>query len=177
MSESPPSFFSRIAIAFRVFLRCLSDGAFAATVERVGGTPSAPKAPAPTLRDTGPDSALQLLGLLQREGRLVDFLEEDLTGFSDTQVGAAVRVVHEGCRKVVREHFTLAPVRGEAEGVRVTLARGFDASATRVVGNVVGEPPFAGTLTHRGWRAEQVRLPRVAPGHDLRLIAPAEVEL
>jgi hypothetical protein len=114
---------------------------------------------------------------LQRDGRLVDFIEEDVAGFSDTQVGAAARVVHEGCRKVLREHFTIEAVRSEPEGSRITLAQGFDASAVRLTGNVVGEPPFSGTLTHRGWRVVKVQLPKLAPGHDASILAPAEVEL
>jgi hypothetical protein len=107
----------------------------------------------------------------------LDFLEEDLTAYSDAQVGAAVRVVHEGCRKAIHEHMTLVPVRGEAEGSAVTLQEDFDPSAVRLTGNVVGQAPFTGTLTHRGWRVSAVRLPRTASTHDLRIVAPAEVEL
>jgi hypothetical protein len=86
-------------------------------------------------------------------------------------------VVHEGCRKVLREHVSLAPVRAESEGSRLTLAAGFDAAAVRLTGNVVGQAPFTGTLAHRGWRATEVRLPQLAEGHDARIVAQAEVEL
>jgi hypothetical protein len=172
-----PGFLARIPIAFRALFGCLTDPALALAVERLR-RPEAPRpAPPAALQEAQPDAALQLLGLLQREGRLVDFLQEDLAGFPDAQVGAAARVVHEGCRKALAEHFEIAPVRGEAEGARITLERGFDAGAVRLVGNVVGEPPFNGALTHRGWRVAAVRLPKVASGHDLRVLAPAEVEL
>ena len=122
-------------------------------------------------------AALQLLGLLQREARFIDFVEEDVAGYSDEDIGAASRVVHEGCRKVLREHFTLAPVRSESEGQRLTLPVGFDAAANRITGNVVGQAPFTGTLAHRGWRASETRLPQLAPGHDATVLAQAEIEL
>ena len=86
-------------------------------------------------------------------------------------------MVHEGCRKVLREHFQIAPVRSETEGSRVTLATGFDAGAVRLTGNVVGQAPFTGTLGHRGWRVTGSELPKLAPGHDAAVLAQAEVEL
>ncbi len=138
-----------------------------------------PAAPAPIAQPQfAPETAaLQLLGLLQREARFVDFVEEDIKNYADAEIGAAARVVHEGCRKVLREHFTLAPVRTEAEGSRLTLQPGFDAAAIRVTGQVVGQPPFTGTLGHRGWRATETRLPKLAEGHDATVLAQAEVEL
>ena len=120
---------------------------------------------------------MQLLALLQRDARLIDFAQEDLTGYSDADIGGAARVVHEGCRKVLQEHFTLEPVRPEAEGSRITLASGFDARAVRLTGNVVGSAPFHGSLSHRGWRATDVRLPTLADSHDATVLAQAEVEL
>jgi hypothetical protein len=120
---------------------------------------------------------LQLLGLLQREARLVDFAHESLGSYSDAQIGAAARLVHEGCAKVLREHFQITPVREETEGTRITLPVGFDAASVRLTGQVVGQPPFTGSLTHRGWRVTDVRLPQLAERHDTRVLAPAEVEL
>ena len=120
---------------------------------------------------------MQLLGLLQRDARLLDFAHEDLAGYSDADIGAAARLVHEGCRKVLAEHFTVENVRSESEGSRITLNEGFDAAAVRLTGNVVGKPPFSGTLGHRGWRVTDVRLPKLAESHDARILAPAEVEL
>ena len=78
---------------------------------------------------------------------------------------------------MLREHFPIEPVRAEAEGSRVTLEEGFDAAAVRLTGNVVGKPPFKGALSHRGWRATSVRLPKLAEAHDASIVAPAEVEL
>jgi len=123
------------------------------------------------------DAALQLLALFQREGRFIDFLEEDVASFSDEEIGAAARVVHEGCRKAVREHFTLAPVKDQDEGASLEVPKGFDAHTIRLTGNVVGEPPFRGTLQHRGWKVTRAELPKLAEGHDVKVIAPAEVEL
>lgn len=122
-------------------------------------------------------SAQQLLGLLQREARFVDFVQEDVVGYSDAEVGAAARVVHEGCRKVLGAHFSVAPVRSEPEGSRVTLAAGFDATAVRLTGNVVGQAPFTGTLGHRGWRVTEVRLPQLTDDKAAAILAQAEVEL
>ena len=183
MAESQPSFLTRISIAFAVFWRILSDGNFAQAVVRLRGgeprpqEPESKPLPQASLVEVPPDAALQLLGLLQQEGRLIDFLEEDVTAYSDTQVGAAARVIHDGCRKVLADHMTIQPVRDEAEGTRVTLPEGFDSSAVRLTGKVVGQAPFTGSLTHRGWKVTDVKLPKVASGHNLRVLAPAEVEL
>ena len=122
-------------------------------------------------------AALQLLGLLQREARFVDFIQEDVAPYTDAEIGAAARVVHEGCRKVLREHFTIQPVRSEAEGSRITLQTGFDAAAVRLTGNVVGQAPFTGTLGHRGWQVTQVKLPQLTNTQSANIIAQAEVEL
>ena len=121
--------------------------------------------------------ALQLLGMLQREARFVDFVQEDVVGYTDAEVGAAARVVHEGCRKVLGAHFSIAPVRSEPEGSRVTLAAGFDATAVRLTGNVVGQAPFTGTLGHRGWRVTEARLPQLTDDKAAAILAQAEVEL
>ncbi|WP_426162966.1 DUF2760 domain-containing protein [Pseudoduganella sp. R-34] len=185
-----PSFGSRISLAFGAFFKTLGDAEFAARVrdDSVGpaAAPTAASAPAPVaapvpaaapLREATPDAALQLLSLFQREARLIDFTQENLSGYSDADIGAAARVVHEGCSKVLREHFTIDAIRSEAEGSRVTLPEGFDASAVRLTGNVVGKAPFTGTLSHRGWRASSVRLPKLAETHDAKVLAPAEVEL
>ena len=187
-----PGFWSRLSLAFGSFFKTVGDAEFAARVrdDQVGPV-AAPPAPAPmptpapaapvpaptVLRETTPEAALQLLTLLQREARLIDFANENLTGYADADIGAAARVVHEGCARVLKEHFTIQPVRAEAEGSRVTLEEGFDAASVRLTGNVVGKAPFKGTLSHRGWRASDVRLPQLAKEHDASVIAPAEVEL
>jgi len=124
-----------------------------------------------------PAAALQLLGLMQREARFVDFIQEDVAPYTDAEIGAAARVVHDGCRKVLREHFVIAPVRTEAEGSRVTLEAGFDATAVRLTGNVVGQAPFTGTLGHRGWQVTEVKLPQLTDLQAASVLAQAEVEL
>lgn len=187
-NNTKPSFFRRVGLAFGTFFRTFSDADYASRIDnlRVGAEqppaeekpPEEPPKPAPPpLKEATPDAALQLLGLLQGDARLIDFAMEDLTGYTDAQIGAAARVVHEGCRKVLKEHFTIEPIRSENEGSRVTLVEGFDASAIRLTGNVVGKPPFLGRVAHRGWRAAEIRLPKLAEGHDAKVIAPAEVEL
>ena len=178
MTDPSPHFFKRISLAFGSFFSTLSSPDYATRVQHLrepAATP-APAAPAP-LKQASPDAALQLLGLLQREARLIDFTQEDLSGYSDAEIGGASRVVHEGCLKVLREHFTLVPVRTEAEGSPITLAAGFDARAIRLTGNVAGQAPFQGTLSHQGWRATETRLPQLADGHDASVLAQAEVEL
>lgn len=190
-SQPNPSFFRRLPLAFGAFFSTLGNPAFAGQVlalrepaappaEAPAPAPAAAPAPTPApviLKEASPDAALQLLALFQRDARLIDFTQEDLSGYSDADIGGAARVVHEGCSKVLREHFSLAPVRLEAEGSRLTLPQGFDARAVRLTGNVVGQAPFTGQLSHRGWRAIEVRLPKLAEGHDATVLAQAEVEL
>ena len=178
-ADANPTFFKRIPIAFGAFFSSLSNPQYAARIQRLGrGDEPAPAPVAPTpLREATPDAALQLLALLQRDARLIDFTQESLSGYSDADIGGAARLVHEGCGKVLREHFTLAPVRPEAEGSRVTIDPGFDARAIRLTGNLVGQAPFQGSLSHRGWRATETRLPKLAAGHDASVLAQAEVEL
>lgn len=180
MSEPHPTFINRLLLAFSAFWRALAEPGFAERIARLNKGPSVEPQHSPgatALKEPAPDAALQLLGLLQQEGRLIDFLEEDVSAFSDADIGGAARVVHEGCRRALREHLTLEPVRGESEGARLTVAEGFDAGTLRLTGNVVGQAPFTGTLRHHGWRVADVRLPKLAQGHDVRILAPAEVEL
>ena len=191
----------RLGIALMVFGRALYDPEFARAFNRrfdpaspqgeAGALPPAAPAPTPaplpiktvpaaplaTLDKAPPDSALLLLGLFQKEARLVDFLQQDVGDFSDQQVGAAARVVHQGLRRVLDDHVIIAPVRTEPEGGRVTLPAGFDPAEVRITGQLVGEPPFRGTLVHGGWRATDLHLPKVVSGRDLGILAPAEVEL
>lgn len=131
----------------------------------------------PKLKTATPDAALQLLSLLQQEARFIDFMQEDLKGFADAEIGAAARVIHEGGQKVLNEYFSFAPVRSEDEETRITLPQGFNASEVRLTGNVVGEAPFTGTLIHRGWKVTDIKLPKLAEGHDASIVAAAEVEL
>jgi len=122
-------------------------------------------------------AALHLLAILQRDGRLVDFLTEDVASFSDAEVGGAARLVHDGCKKVLKEYFTLEPIRSEEEGANITVEKGFDPALLRLTGNVTGQPPHKGALAHPGWRVVEVNLPALPEGTDPRIIAAAEVEL
>ena len=132
--------------------------------------PSAPAKPTT-------DAAVQLLALFQREGRLVDFLREDIQPYDDVQIGAAVRTIHQACRQVLAEHLTLEPVLNKHEGEEVEVPKDFDPSAIRLTGNVSGEPPFQGTVRHPGWRATHLKLPTQPSGQDPKIVAPAEIEI
>lgn len=177
MTENAPNFFQRLALAFVCFFRVLFRPGFAALVQPDRTLPAVAKEPAETSPERRHASGLFLLSMLQREGRFIDFVEEDLTGFSDDEVGAAVRVVHAGCRRVLSEYFPLEPVLKDAEGASVTVPRGFDPARIRLTGNIAGTPPYAGSLKHHGWVTNDIRLPPVPATLDPRVLAPAEVEL
>ena len=123
-------------------------------------------------------ASLQMLINLQRNGRLIDFLQEDLSQYEDAQIGAAVRNIHSDCKKTLKEHIVLEPVLKEEEGQEVTVPEGFDPQAIQLAGNVKGDPPFHGILRHKGWRAAKVKLPKLTPGgENNNVVAPAEVEI
>ncbi len=123
------------------------------------------------------EGAVQMLAALQREGRLIDFLQEDLSAYEDGQIGAAVRSIHTGCREVLKEHMEIKPLFEEKEGNTVTIPAGFDTRAVRLTGNVTGNPPFRGALRHRGWKIESIRLPQSQEQKGNWILAPAEVEI
>lgn len=129
------------------------------------------------LKEATPDAALQVLALLQQEARFIDFIQEDLTGFSDADIGAAARVVHEGSKKTINHYFDLQPIRTEDEESKISVPQGFNASEIRLTGNVTGEAPFNGVLLHKGWKVSNIKLPKLAENHDASIVAPAEVEL
>lgn len=203
MSDPAPlSFGARFFYAWACFFKVLFDGTFAARAKaleapapafvkedpaeppetrversaaRARTISAAPRSDASG--DATRDGALQLLALLQRDGRLVDFLQQDIVSFSDADVGAAARVVHEGCKKALSGHVTVEALRSEEEGTKIVLEAGFDAKVVKLTGNVHGEAPFKGTLRHKGWRATTITLPELVAGHDARVLAPAEIEL
>jgi hypothetical protein len=123
------------------------------------------------------EGALAMLALLQREGRLVDFISEEISGAEDADIGAAVRAVHRGCKKVFDQVLTLEPVMPGEEESKVSVPKGFDPAEIRLIGEAKGEAPYKGTLRHHGWRAVETKLPSLAEGVDRSVIAPAEVEL
>jgi hypothetical protein len=186
------SFFARFWMAIVCFFRIWFQPAFArqllpiyegereaAAASEPGSEPESASAtrPLPAAPEQAHASGLFVLSMLQREGRFLDFLQEDVAPFSDAEVGAAARVVHEGCRKVVRQYLPLEPVFQESEGAAITLAQGFDPQRVRLTGNVDGPPPFKGSLKHHGWVTTEIRLPPVPTSIDLKVLAPAEVEL
>jgi hypothetical protein len=121
-------------------------------------------------------TALRLLASLQEEGRLVDFLTEEITGYSDEQIGAATRGIHDACAKALRACVTLEPVLAGREDEPVTVPANFDPVSVRLTGNVHGNPPFTGTLRHGGWRVKSISIP-ARTGLDPKIVAPAEVEI
>jgi hypothetical protein len=171
-------FITRYFFALKCFFKIWFDGDLADRVRQQldGGALPEPAQPR-TVSAEGERGAARLLAVLQREGRLVDFLQEDIAAAADAQIGAAARMVHGGCRKALGEFVDLAPVMDGDEGSTVSVEAGFDASAIRLVGDVNGEPPFRGILAHHGWRAEAVRLPDLPETMDPMVIASAEVEV
>ena len=120
---------------------------------------------------------VHLFSVLQREGRLLDFLQEDLSHYADDQIGAAVRNIHENCKKTIVHYLSPEPVMKQAEGETIEIAPGFDRHAVKLMGNVVGEPPFTGILRHRGWQLRSISIPELSDKENPNLVAPAEIEI
>jgi hypothetical protein len=120
---------------------------------------------------------IHLLSMLQREGRLLDFLSENLDAYQDDQIGAAVRSIHENCNKITLKYLSLEPVLDHEEGQTLTLQKGFDTAAIKLMGNVTGAPPFTGVVRHKGWKTTKIEMPTLSASQDASLIAPAEVEI
>lgn len=177
---------NRILLAFRCFFNLLFGGALSDDTlrdlklsRREGASRPAPAAAAPA--PAAPvvktsDGALQVLAILQRDSRLIDFLMEDISGYSDDQIGAAVRELHDQCRDSVKRYVTLQPV---VDGVEGTYAKtpSADPNLVKFVGNVPAKPPAGGTLRHKGWRAAKVDLPAISGKQDVTILAPAEIEI
>ncbi len=174
---------NRIILAFRCFFNILFAGELSPETlttlnltrrDAVSAKAAAPAPAAPVVRTA--DGALQILGILQRDSRLIDFLMEDIASYSDDQIGAAVRELHDQCRDAVARYVTLQPV---IDGVEGTFAKApsSDPNVVKFVGNVPAKPPAGGTLRHKGWRATKVDLPALAAKQDATVIAPAEIEI
>jgi hypothetical protein len=156
---------NRFLMALRVFWLTLTDGAFAARVEALLTQPQA-------------DADLRVLALLQRDGRLVDFLKEPIDAYPDSQIGASVREIHRGCRKALEEYLTIEPVVGTEEGAPVSLESEFDPAAIRLTGDVPNAPPFRGVLKHHGWCVKAVHLPPMPVNREGKpILAQAEVKI
>ena len=178
---------NRIVLAFRAFFNLLFSGELSAELMnalKVTKRGAAPAAGAPKAAAAAPaapaikvsDGALQILGIMQRDARLIDFLMEDIAAYSDDQIGAAVRELHDQCRDSIARYVTLSPVIDGVEGT-YAKAPSADANLVKFVGNVPAQPPAGGTLRHKGWRAAKVDLPALAAKQDASVIAPAEIEI
>jgi len=180
----------RVWIAFRAFFASLFNGATATRIKlALNNSPaltapeappvskSLPVAPPPKPKPTQSE-AITLLATLQREARLVDFLKEDLSGYSDDQVGAAVREIHRDSGSVLDRFFAIRPILNDEEGAPVEVPAAFDAARYRLTGKLTGAAPFRGTLRHHGWQATQCSLPEFTGSESAaKTITPAEVEV
>ena len=172
---------SRISASFRSFFAILFAGELPEDIANEFGY--AKPVPAPVIPEAPPvrvsDGALQLLGILQRDSRLIDFLMEDISGYGDDQVGAAVRTLHGDCKATLERHVRLVPVLDGVEGTyqKLDAAKAPDPARIKLIGNVPasGKVP-GGTLRHRGWSAASIQLP-VLGKQDPQVIAPAEIEV
>jgi uncharacterized protein DUF2760 len=184
------TFWERVIFAFRCFFSILFQAEIPRDIAEKLVKPAAPPPQAPAaappisrLKESPPpapenfDRAIQMLALLQRDGRLIDFLAEDVSYYPDVQLGAAVRTIHESCAQVLDRYVKLEPVLDSAEEQPVTVPAGFDPAAIKLIGNVVGAPPVRGLLRHKGWRVKEVNLPPLPQGTGRMVVAPAEVEL
>jgi hypothetical protein len=173
---------NRIGLAFRSFFALLFSEFLSEDLLRdlrltrreAAPPPKPAEPPAPVVRTS--DGALQMIAILQRDSRLVDFLMEDISGYADDQVGAAVRELHDQCRDSLARYIHLEPV---IDGVEGTFAKApsKDPNVVKFVGNVPAKPPAGGTLRHKGWRAAKVDLPALSPKQDATIVAPAEIEI
>ncbi len=169
----------RIALAFRSFFAILFGGRLPEDVAASFGfirKPAPVKTAAPMAVPTASDGALQILSILQRDSRLVDFLMEDIAAYSDDQIGVAVRGLHGQAREALTRHVRLQPVIDGVEGV-FTKTAGVDGGALKWLGNVPAKTPEGGTLRHKGWRAAMVDLPALGAKRDSSIVAPAEIEV
>lgn len=169
----------RLLLAIRSFLAIIFRGQLpdhlALALGLVKKTPQPSAAPAPVAGAR--EGALQMLAILQRDSRFVDFLMEDISGYSDEQVGAAVRGLHEQCAGALSRYLRLAPVIDGVEGV-FTKLESVDPARVRLLGNVPADGRVAGgLLRHKGWRAEEVTLPPLDLRQDVSILAPAEIEV
>lgn len=169
----------RILFAIRSFFAILFAGRLPDDIAEAYGfrkpvTAPAPK-PAPQVKAS--DGALQILGILQRDARLIDFLMEDISGYSDDQVGAAVRNLHDQARTTLERYVSLSPVIDGVEGTYTKIEKG-DPATVKLLGNVPANgKAAAGVLRHRGWRAATTNLPNIAASQNVTVIAPAEIEV
>jgi hypothetical protein len=163
----------RLMLTIKGSWRMLRDQAFMENV-RLLLEPAEQKPAGPPKPSAEP---LRLLTILQRDSRFLDFFMDDLGAAADDQVLAFVKKMHPECQAALKDHLVLEPVLAQTEGDTVEVPAGFDPSAIRLLGNVTGQPPFRGTLQHRGWRVKDIKLSPPPAGQDEFVLQPAEVYL
>jgi Domain of unknown function (DUF2760) len=182
-------FWERVTFAFRCFFAILFHGDIPSDIAQKRVKPAGPGPQVPAASTVSRlkqverpasdafDRAVQMLALLQRDGRLIDFLAENISSYPDAQLGAAVRTIHEACRQMLDHYVRLEPILNSEENQPVMVQTGFDPAAIKLIGNVAGAPPVRGVLRHKGWRVKEVNLPPLPQGAARMVVAPAEVEL
>lgn len=174
---------SRVSSAFRSFFSLLFSGVLPEDIaseygyKKVKIAPVAPPPEVPKVKVS--DGALQILQILQRDARLVDFLMEDIAGYQDEQIGAAVRTLHSDSKATLTRHLTLVPVIDGVEGTyqKLDASKTPDPNRIKLIGNVPATGKVAGgTLRHRGWSATSINLPALGK-QDPSVLAPAELEV
>lgn len=183
-------FWKRLTVALQCFFSVLFHGDLPNELQQRLGKPAGPVTQAPTVAISAAaakqieppamgtfDRAVQMLALMQRDGRLIDFLAENISAYPDAQLGAAARTIHESCRVVLNQYVTLEPVLNSEEDQPITVQPGFEPAAIKLIGNVGGEPPIRGVLRHKGWRVKRVNLPPLPQGAGRSVVAPAQVEV
>src|SRR5580693_10244225 len=180
-------FWKRVAFAFRCFFSILFHAGIPndiaqTLVKPTGPVPQGPAAAVPSVSrlkqverpaSEAFDRAVQMLALLQRDGRLIDFLAENISAYPDAQIGAAVRTIHDTCRQVLDQYVKLEPILNSEEDEPVMVPAGFDPAAIKLIGNVAGEPPVRGVLRHKGWRVKEMNLPALPQGAGRMVVTPA----
>lgn len=151
----------KLTIAFRCFFRALKDANFAKHLEGKQKEPL--------------EDAKLLLAFLQEEGRLVDFLQEDISEYDDEQVGAAVREVHKKTAKALNKIFIIESITEQSEGEKIKILENFDTNSIKLVGNVTNASSFSGTVQHHGWKIVETK--QLPPKDNSSIIAQAEVEI
>jgi hypothetical protein len=157
----------RQGLAWEAYQKVLADSAIAKQVDKLLHPPPVKLSGLP----------VRLLAILQRDGRLIDFLLENIQGAADAQIAAAIKDLHPKCQESLKKHLVLESVLAKEEGSTVEVPTGFDPSAIQLIGNVTGNPPFRGTLRHPGWRVKEIKLPSLPEGQDDLVLMPAEVEI
>jgi hypothetical protein len=165
----------RLGLAFTTFFRILFNRDYSTQIRHLSLPTPQPDPERERAALMG--EQLRLLGMLQRDGRLIDFLMEDLSGYSDDQIGSAVRDIHRDCKAVLTRHLQMAAVIDQDEDTSVDVREGYNPSSIRLTGNVKGSPPHRGVLAHRGWKVTAIDLPTRAEGADGTILCPAEVEI